>query len=195
MGYWSTDKLTGLLNRWGWDDAAQDTLDRARGRGHPVALLIIDLDCFKRVNDEFGHLVGDAVLQASAGVLRASIRDGDLAGRFGGDEFLGLLPGVYPAAALAVAERIRDGISRIRVRVGVDDGSGAGVTGCTASIGVAGGALLPGVDMVDLLRRADAALRDAKLAGGDRIRAADPLPGTCPHHRRLRLAQAGQRCG
>lgn len=192
VGYWATDRLTGLLDRWGWDDKAPDALGRARRRGQPAALLIIDLDYFKRINDEFGHLAGDAFLRSSAGVIRAATGDAGLAGRYGGDEFLGLLPGADTVTALAVAERIRDGIRGMRIRVEAADGTAAGITGRTASIGIAGGDLVAGVDLVDLLREADDALREAKLAGGDRVRVAHPWSGGRPPRGHPRSALAGQ---
>jgi hypothetical protein len=96
LGYRSTDKLTGLLDRWGWDASAPQAFARAVGQRRSTALLIVDLDWFKLVNDEFGHPAGDAVLRSTAAVLRNASREGDLVGRYGGDEFLMLLSPSWP---------------------------------------------------------------------------------------------------
>lgn len=168
------DPPTGLIERWNWDDLAASTLARARRHRHSVALIMIDLDRFKTVNDENGHLAGDAVLRGVADVLRESARDGDLACRYGGtagDEFLVLLPQTVLEDALAVAERIRTGITAMTVTAKVARGVSTTITGQTASIGVA--AYCPSdlteLDLEDLLLDADVALRAAKRHGRDRI--------------------------
>jgi diguanylate cyclase (GGDEF)-like protein len=175
VGYWVTDKLTGLLDRWGWDDEAQQLLRWAGRQGRPVALIVVDLDNFKQINDDLGHLAGDAVLRRAAAVIRSATCHEDLAGRYGGhggDEFLVLLPGADITAAAAVAEGVRLGIKKMHVRVPAGDGSAPTVTGCTASIGIAGGTLVHGTPLQDLLLRADAALRQAKASGRDQTRVA-----------------------
>src|SRR5262245_25208817 len=99
------DPPTGLVERWHWDEAAADIVAAARGRGESIALIMIDLDRFKDVNDTYGHLAGDAVLRGVADVLRDVTRDGDLACRYGGsagDEFLVLLPSSELEEALGV---------------------------------------------------------------------------------------------
>ncbi len=171
VGYWATDKLTGLLDRWGWDDEAEQTLCDARRQGRPVSLLIIDLDYFKRINDKLGHLAGDAVLRFAAMTIRSAIRSGDLAGRYGGhagDEFLVLLPGADVDIARAIAERIRTDIKAMCLCVDIAKES-AKVGGQTASIGLVGGRLVHGTDLRTLLQHADAALREAKLHGRDQV--------------------------
>lgn len=168
------DSPTGLLERWRWDELAAVALTRVRRQEWPAALMVIDLDRFKEVNDEFGHPAGDALLHAVANQLRQHTREDDLACRYGsyaGDEFLVLLPGTDMADALLVAERIRAGIAGISVTTKVTRELVATIRGHTASIGVA--AYCP-VDLIelgldDLVLDADAALRAAKRRGRDRI--------------------------
>jgi len=135
-----------------------------------MSVLMIDLDHFKRVNDRWGHASGDLVLVAIAQVLREELRGADLAVRFGGEEFLAILPGTDAAGALEVAERIRSRIQN--ARVAVDDGEIA----MTASVGIA---TLRGEESgADLVARADAALYRAKATGRNRCVAAAPGEGT-----------------
>lgn len=172
LGLWAVDKLTGLLDRWGWDNEAQNLLRGARREGQPVALILADLDHFKQINEQFGHLVGDAILRAVARVLRSETRSVDIVGRYGGhggDEFLVLLPGADVHIAVAVAKRIRLGVKAMRVRIQGADGSIMGIAGRTVSLGVAGGTLVHGVDVTGLVWDADMALREAKRGGRDRI--------------------------
>jgi diguanylate cyclase (GGDEF)-like protein len=160
----SIDSLTGLTNRRRFLELASQEMARARRYGSNLALIIADLDHFKRINDEHGHLVGDQALAHAARVLAGGIRDVDTIARHGGEEFAILLPMTDGAGAAEVAERctrrladtplIADGVGPIRV---------------TASMGVAacqGG----NCDTIDeLLRTADAALYRAKQAGRDRV--------------------------
>ncbi|HKG26982.1 MAG TPA: diguanylate cyclase [Thermomicrobiales bacterium] len=110
-----TDGLTGLLNRGATEETLDAELTRARRTGLPLAILLIDLDGFKHVNDRRGHLVGDRVLQEVAGILRTSVRDGDSVGRYGGDEFLVLLPDADEFGARVVADRILAATKAARV--------------------------------------------------------------------------------
>ena len=169
-----SDPPTGLVERWHWDEAAADVVAAARGRGDSIALIMIDLDRFKDVNDSYGHLAGDAVLRGVADVIRDSTRDGDLACRYGGsagDEFLVLLPASELDDALAVAERIRAGITGMSVTAKVTRELSATIEGQTASIGVATYSLgdLVELDLEDLMLDADVSLRAAKRHGRDRI--------------------------
>jgi diguanylate cyclase (GGDEF)-like protein len=156
-----TDELTGLPNRRDVLTRLQAMLaDRAQ---RPCAALIVDLDHFKRINDEHGHLVGDELLRAAAQALRDTVPPRALLGRLGGEEFLVALPATGEAAALAVAERVRAQIEALDTRAWL----GAARTGMTTSVGVAVSRL--GEDeMRSLLHRADEALGRAKAAGRNR---------------------------
>ncbi len=163
-----TDELTGLPNRR--DVLAR--LDTALRRGQRCALLIVDLDHFKRINDTHGHPAGDAVLRAAAEVLRAEGHAPAAAGRLGGEEFVLVLPGADLAAARAVAERVRAAVQALDLRAVVHDAA------VTTSVGLTLGQ--PGEDASALLRRADRALYLAKARGRNRVEvvtAADELSG------------------
>lgn len=158
----TVDELTGLFNRRHFFAAGRRVLERARRDGRPAALLLFDLDHFKRINDHFGHEAGDRVLRAVASRCRRLLRPGDLLARLGGEEFAALLPDTDAVAASRVAERLRRGIARLEVEVGED------VVRPTASIGLA---LAGGVDggLEALLAAADRALYRAKAKGRDRV--------------------------
>ncbi len=168
------DRPTGLIERWHWDEVAAEEIARSRGRGLSIALIMIDLDRFKDVNDNYGHLAGDAILRGVADVIRETTRPNDLACRYGGsagDEFMVLLPEAELSAALAVAERIRTGVSNMSVTAKVTRDLSATIEGLTASIGVATYCLgdLAELDLEDLMLDADVSLRAAKRHGRDRI--------------------------
>src|SRR5207245_10539266 len=101
------DGLTGIANRRPLEDAFSHELARADRLGAPLALVLADLDDFKAVNDRHGHAVGDDVLREFASVLRATVREADVAGRWGGEEFVLLLPGTDAAGGAQLAERVR----------------------------------------------------------------------------------------
>lgn len=175
----STDGKTGLLNAAAWHTQAERELRRAERREGPRAVLVIDLDHFKNVNDTHGHLAGDRVLAAVADSLKAEVRDQDLVGRFGGEEFVVLLgglgePGDGHVELLAVAERIRQRIAALRVEMPTADGP-LTVAGLSASVG---GSLYPGDgrDLRTLLHVADTALYAAKRAGRNVVRMGLQLP-------------------
>ncbi len=167
----TTDDKTGVYNTAGWHHTAEREFNRSRERESSFALLMIDLDHFKRINDTYGHLVGDAVLRAVAEAIKAEVRDRDAVGRFGGEEFVVLLPDVGVPEADLVAERIRQAVTRIRVPVDTDAGV---VTGLSTSIGVA---IYPdaGSGVQELLDAADAALYRAKHAGRNQVVHATPV--------------------
>ncbi|SDF96771.1 diguanylate cyclase (GGDEF) domain-containing protein [Lentzea fradiae] len=174
VGAWSTDKLTGLLGRWGWDDQAPAVYRRAQHRWEQVALLMIDLDRFKKINDEYGHPAGDVVLSDVATVLAASTRPTDLVCRYGGDEFLVLLPGTSATDAACVAESVLRGIRALRSEVTTNDGHHVTLYDQTASIGVASHVPGPEDTLIDLVRDTDAALQRAKRNGRARVQVHDP---------------------
>jgi diguanylate cyclase (GGDEF)-like protein len=157
-----TDELTGLANHRRFQEAIDDEAERARRFGQPVALIMLDIDDFKAVNDTYGHQQGDVVLAEVARVLRARSRDIDSPARYGGEEFALILPQTDLEGAYHLAERVREGIEALRVpRNGAP---GAEPLAVTASLGVAA---LPETasEARELLARADAALYEAKRAG------------------------------
>jgi len=157
------DTKTGLLNASTWEREAAAEITRALRTQSPLALALVDIDHFKAVNDTYGHLVGDKALRAVTDALRGQLRAYDLAGRFGGEEFVVLLPHAREADALNVAERLRAHIAAMSIPVGDDIVSGPFVK-LTISVGVAAldGA---GRELTDMLAAADAALYYAKETG------------------------------
>ena len=154
----STDGLTRLPNHTAWLEAVEREFARSRREGHSSAVLMLDLDHFKRINDSHGHPVGDEVLRGVAEVLREALRSHDIPGRYGGEEFGVLLPGSDVAAAEQIAERIRKRI---------EWASFAGELRVTASVGCA--ALEAGdAHPAAWVARADRALYAAKAAGRHR---------------------------
>jgi diguanylate cyclase (GGDEF)-like protein len=173
----NTDQKTGLLNAAAWHMKAERALRRGGGGAGPGGVLVLDLDHFKRVNDAYGHLAGDHVLQAVANALRDEVRDRDLVGRFGGEEFvvlLAALPGGGAAELATVAERIRRRVEGLQVEIPTPDGPMT-VGGLTVSIG---GAVhsRPGEELRTLLHIADTALYAAKRAGRNTVRMGLSLP-------------------
>jgi diguanylate cyclase (GGDEF)-like protein len=154
------DGLTGLANRRAASDALHAEAARAERLETPLSVVLADLDGFKEVNDEHGHAVGDAVLRAFADVLRDTLRESDLAGRWGGEEFLLLLPGADEEGAAQLAERVRIGLAARRIP------SGPGLR-VTASFGVAEYAGEANTEQ--LVAAADDALYRAKRGGKDRV--------------------------
>lgn len=156
------DKLTGLANRSALDEQLDREFRRAVRYQHPLTMLVVDLDHFKRVNDTFGHLGGDEVLRAVGERLRGKLRETDVVGRYGGEEFVILLPVTPLEAALSLAEELRQLIESRVVRFGEME------IAMTASIGVA--ALEPGIESCkELFAHADSALYHAKHTGRNRI--------------------------
>lgn len=161
----STDHLTGLLNRRALMDNATELCTRQAKRKEPVAVLMFDLDYFKSINDRFGHALGDSVLRLFGQVVRTSTRAHDLIGRFGGEEFVAIVPGGLESAS-KIAERVRSAFEAAGVMV--DEHA----VGATVSIGTA--ASYDAVTSIDaLIARADAALYRAKHEGRNRIHAAE----------------------
>ena len=156
------DALTGTLNRRSMHDQAQGRLDALRQQGQPATLIMIDADHFKRINDEFGHQTGDAVLCHLVTRIRLHMRSNDLLGRFGGEEFVVLLPGLDARAAADVAERIRVAVNNHSDRISDQP------VMLSISLGVAG-TDLQGHDYTALVAAADAALYRAKALGRNRV--------------------------
>jgi diguanylate cyclase (GGDEF)-like protein len=154
------DELTELPNRRGASRQIDVLISRARRHGHQLALLLIDADRFKAVNDEHGHAVGDVVLRELAARLRERVRREDVVGRWGGEEFVVVLPETTPDGAAAVAESLRAGISDLPIT------ADSVTLTATVSIGVAA---WTGQDLDDLVNHADRALYAAKAAGRDRV--------------------------
>ena len=165
-----TDDLTGLGNRRQCFEVVETELARFRRAGRPAALLMIDIDNFKAINDRYGHMVGDDVLCGMAAILRETCRAADTTARHGGDEFLIVLPETNAAEVAALAERIRR-----RLRTFVFERAPA--LRCTASLGAAE-AEGEMVDASDWIQKADAALYQAKAAGRDCFVGAPPLAGS-----------------
>ncbi len=158
------DEKLGIYNFVGWQTIAQRELERAqRTRSTPIGVLMVDLDHFKKVNDVYGHLAGDAVLKAVAKTVSGQIRGYDSLGRFGGEEFVVLLPGVSESEAVAAAERIRLAVRDIEV---TDEANLIG--NLSVSIGVA---VYPshGNALEKLISAADAALYRAKNGGRNQV--------------------------
>ncbi len=163
-----TDSKTGLLTAGFWHEVADRELARARRLAEPLGVLMLDLDHFKSFNDRMGHLVGDQLLRAVADELRSETRPYDLVGRFGGEEFVIMLPGVGTAQVEQVADRIRQRIGRLGVLVDGPHGRPVTVDGMSVSIGAA---VRPddGDEIALLLQASDSALMTAKAAGRDRV--------------------------
>ena len=160
-----TDSLTGVLNRRSLVERLEAACLRARARGLPIALLFIDLDHFKEINDSYGHAAGDACLRAIIGPIHAELRQSDVIGRYGGEEFVVILSSADMAAAHPIAERIRNRVAEVRV-----EGYGPPIR-LTCSIGVASSDTL-GVWGEHLIAQADAAVYAAKRSGRNRVQMA-----------------------
>jgi diguanylate cyclase (GGDEF)-like protein len=156
-----TDALTGVLNRRAFEEAACAAAAAADAQRHPCALILIDVDRFKDINDARGHGAGDAALRALAEALREGLRGGDVIGRLGGDEFALLLPRADLDRATQIAGRLREAVRALRP---VYDGE---VLRLTASFGLTEAE--PAETLTELMHRADAALYRAKAGGRDRV--------------------------
>lgn len=159
-----TDSLTGLYNRRYLDSHLKTLFDRAAARRTPLSVMLVDIDRFKSINDVWGHDAGDAVLNEFANRLRRNLRGIDLVCRYGGEEFVIVMPETEPAVAEKVAERIRGQIADTPFSLG---GSGKSIE-VTASLGVAG--MHAAGDSVEaLMKRADLALYQAKMRGRNQV--------------------------
>jgi diguanylate cyclase (GGDEF)-like protein len=162
-----TDPLTGVLNRRSLIERLDAACARAKARGLPIALLFIDLDHFKQINDTFGHQAGDACLRAIVEPIHAELRQSDVIGRYGGEEFVVILSSADAAAATPIAQRILERVADVRV-----PGFGEPIS-VTCSIGIATSDTL-GMWGEPLLAQADAAVYVAKRSGRNQIHLAPP---------------------
>jgi diguanylate cyclase (GGDEF)-like protein len=155
------DDLTGVYNRRVLIVSMEDAKQRADATGEPLSICVLDLDLFKRYNDEFDHLTGDQVLRTFAQAVQDGLRATDIFGRYGGEEFVQILPRTTLAGAIADAERLRKRIGALELPVSSSIGP------LTVSIGVA--QYKPGETIVQTFARADGALYRAKQRGRDRV--------------------------
>jgi diguanylate cyclase (GGDEF)-like protein len=157
------DPLTGLFNRRFMEETLAREIRRAQRSQHPMGVILLDLDHFKRFNDSYGHAAGDTLLRELGGFIRGHIRGGDVGCRYGGEEFLLILPESDSKGTCARAEELRKGVSGLNMAH-----RGQPLGAITMSLGVA---IFPehALDMEDLLRSADRALYQAKQAGRDRV--------------------------
>jgi diguanylate cyclase (GGDEF)-like protein len=158
------DAKTGLLNAATWEREAGAEIARAVRTSSPLAVALLDLDRFKQINDTYGHLLGDEVLRAIADTMTGVLREYDLAGRFGGEEFVMLLPQTRATDAFRIAERVRDHIARLPITTSTGER-----VQVTASIGVAALDAGSSRELTELLAAADAALYRAKASGRDQV--------------------------
>jgi diguanylate cyclase (GGDEF)-like protein len=159
----ATDALTGLPNRRYFDEFCA-LLARRRRAEDAIGVLMVDIDRFKKLNDTYGHAVGDEVLRAVAGAIAGAVREDDVPARYGGEEFAVLLRNPSRGEAVEVGERIREAVSSLDLQP-------FGVAGASVSVGVAV-AEAPGEPIPEIIERADRALYEAKRAGRDRVVAA-----------------------
>lgn len=163
-----TDALTGLFNRRYLEERFTGEFERSRRYRSALACLMFDIDHFKRLNDGYGHPFGDRVIRGTAEVLLRTMRDVDLVGRYGGEEFVALLPETGPDEALRVAERVRASIAQTPYETEAGE-----LVRVTVSIGVANHPSPAIAARDELLRAADDALYKAKQAGRDRVVVSD----------------------
>jgi len=168
-----TDGLTGLLNRRYFFELAEKEITRAVRYQKPLSLLMIDIDHFKRINDQFGHLVGDQMLQLIARNCTKILRKVDIISRYGGEEFTVLLPETDLKESLVAAERLREAIASSQVV------SREGVAKVTGSLGVATLGMCP-PDIKQLIDCADKALYEAKKGGRNQVKYFTPDKGKSP---------------
>lgn len=179
-----TDLLTGLYNRRGFESAAKALMTRTTSRSRWFAVVLFDLDHFKRVNDVHGHDAGDIVLRQVADIARQNFRDFDLLVRHGGEEFMAFLPDATPEDAADIAERVRKAVESTSVALPSGE-----ILRITASFGCAGRThSTAAVSFEDLIKKADLALYGAKAAGRNRVSGGSIQSSTQEKSRRSRPA-------
>ena len=167
------DSKTGLLNVSTWESDAESELSRAVRNRNAMAIVLVDIDHFKLVNDTYGHLVGDRVLKAIADALTGQSRDYDKVGRFGGEEFVLLLAQTNEDDACKIAERLRGYIANLAIPI--DDRLDAPTLKITISVGVTAMGRGESFELTDLLAASDSAMYHAKQAGRNQVAYAPPL--------------------
>ncbi|MGH3061022.1 MAG: bifunctional diguanylate cyclase/phosphohydrolase, partial [Gaiellaceae bacterium] len=184
------DPKTGLFNARHFAGALREELERAERSGSPLTVIMADLDLLRDINNAYGHLAGDAVLQGVAGIFQTHLRHSDIPARFGGEEFAILLPDTSPQEAVDIAERIRRAVADERFEV---ETSSEPIR-ATISMGVAG---YPedGSDPNELIHQADLAVYRAKLQGRNRVLGASSEPLLIPAERKARLAAVPDEAG
>lgn len=163
------DEVTGLWNRRVFAARLSEEAARSVRYGSPLSLIMLDLDDFKSVNDEFGHLAGDSVLEAIGELLRSTLRESDVPIRYGGDEFAVILPGITKTEAFVVAEKLRERLAATPITITADERTRE--VHVTASLGVASVGSRA-AEALSLLEAADSALYQAKASGRDQVRLA-----------------------
>ena len=166
----SQDALTGICNRRRFDELGGRDIELSRRAGKSVGVLMVDLDFFKRVNDEYGHPVGDEVLKAVCAACKDALRSTDVIARYGGEEFAVLLPDSGREDSVAIAERLRARIA------GISLAREGGIVSITASLGAYAGVPARDEDLALYLGRADEALYGSKVKGRNRVSYWEPIP-------------------
>jgi len=159
----SHDALTHLLNRYALEKGFNKEMERAQRYAFPISVFMMDIDFFKRVNDTYGHHAGDACLVALSSMILSVSRKQDIAARFGGEEFVLVLPHTPPAKALLLGERLRKTVKSTPVHYGKE------IINFTVSIGISGLEQVTDINSKQLLERADQALYEAKESGRNRV--------------------------
>jgi diguanylate cyclase (GGDEF)-like protein len=175
------DALTGIANRRALLDAGERLLRRCQLDGRSFSLIMFDLDHFKEVNDTFGHAAGDSVLQAFAAAVQSTLRPADVFGRYGGEEFIALLPGATIEAAQVIAERVRNSFAQLAMLAAdrkIHATVSAGVASATSSA----------LTLEAIIRIADGALYRAKELGRNRVERAAPDKGSASASGAMRVA-------
>ncbi len=163
----SKDGLTGLLNRRTIEERLKEELARTKRHKTDLSIILLDIDFFKKVNDTYGHPAGDEVLKEIGKYLSENIREEDSLGRYGGEEFLVILPQTSQQGAYDLAERIRKGIKNTTIRVQDNNKKDHNIR-ITLSVGVT--TYKPNQPMDDLIKKADSALYSAKESGRDQVK-------------------------
>lgn len=173
----TTDEVTGLPNRRAVTESLREHMALSRRAGLPLSLAFVDIDHFKRINDAYGHLAGDSALQLIAGALRVAVRESDRVGRFGGEEFLIVMPSTALKEAREPLERLREGVARL-------DWSSIGLD-IQATVTIGAAQYAPGETLEALVRRADLALYLGKETGRNRVVLNPPIERSGPRRRAL----------